>query len=147
MSDNKPTYSKQVIEIADYIFANPDKKVSDIVSVFFGKFRKTTRTIETYIAKAKEYNKSRLQKQEKIKNEVLEEETKESLKKAIIVRDEALEILTSIAKGTARAVKNEIVMPSDSERVKAIQQISKMQGWEAPIKADVTSTVIRIEYE
>ena len=63
------TYSKQVIEIADYIFENSEKKTSEVVSFFCGKFRKTSRTIETYIAKAKEFNKSRIEKQEKAKDD------------------------------------------------------------------------------
>ncbi|MDR2083405.1 MAG: hypothetical protein LBP67_00185 [Bacteroidales bacterium] len=67
--------SNLIIEIADYIFSYPEKKISDNISVFCSKFQKTERTINRYIKKAKEYNTTRLQKQEKIKDEVLTEET------------------------------------------------------------------------
>lgn len=59
MKDKSTTYSKTVIEIADYIFANPDKKPRDIVSVFVGKCRKSERTVERNIKRAKEYNQKR----------------------------------------------------------------------------------------
>lgn len=140
MTDKKPTYSKKIIEIADYIFANPDKKAKDVISVYCGKFRKTERTIETYIAKAKLYNESRTERQENIKKEIEDEETKKVAKNAILTRLERLEILSNIAKGQARKISDEVVIPSDGDRIRAIAEISKMQGDYAPKEAKVSVT-------
>ena len=52
MSDKNTTYSKQVIEIADYIYKNPQYKTAKIIAVFCGKLQKSKRTIELYIKQA-----------------------------------------------------------------------------------------------
>jgi len=127
MSEKTPKISRKVIEIADFIYKHPEKKTSDVISVFCGKFRKTGRTIETYIKQAREYNKSRIQKQEKAKEEVLVSQAVETVKKAILTRDESLEILSNIAKESKR----------DGERTRAITVLAEFQGWRAPIKSDV----------
>ena len=135
---NTPTYSKQVIEIADYIFSNTEKTRGDVVSKFCKEFQKTERTIDSYYKKAKDYNNTRLQKQEKVRDEVLQAETKKSVKSAILTRNESLAILSSIAKGTAWKASEEIMIPTGADRTRAIQQLSKMQGWETD-KVDVTT--------
>ena len=131
-------FLKQVVEIADFMFANPNKKGKDAVSLFCTKFHKSDRTIKKYIKQAKEYNTERIKKQEKVKDDTLVNEAKKSLKNAILTRNESLEILSRIAKGVARKVNDEIVVPTDSERTRAIQQLSKMQGWET-INIDATT--------
>ncbi|MDR1112785.1 MAG: hypothetical protein LBL18_03370 [Bacteroidales bacterium] len=146
MTDKKTTYRKEIIEIADIIFANPDKKMSEIMRDFSKKCGKSPKTIERWISASKEYNKNRLKEQEKIKDEAFAEQTKNAVKKGVLSRIEALEILTKIAKGNPREIpvksilKNgekkyvgwQLQYPSDSERTKAIQQLSKINGWEAP---------------
>ena len=136
MSDKKTTYSKIVIEIADYIFSNHDKKMSDILSYFVTRCRKNERTIERYVKKAKEYNDIRIDKQEKAKEEVLIAEAKESAKKAILTRNERLEILSDIINSKARKVGDEILIPSDGDRIRAIAEMNKMQGDYAPEKIE-----------
>jgi hypothetical protein len=152
MNDKKTTYSKLIIDIADYLFEHPDKKTSDVLSVFVGKCRKSGRTIERYIEKARVYNLQRIQKQESAREDVLLESARESVKRAILNREEALEILTSISKGESRKipVESEGVggveactkwsheAPSDGDRVKAIDKLSQLQGWYAPKRAEVT---------
>jgi hypothetical protein len=158
MADN-PTYSKQVIEIADYLYKHPDKKVSDEISVFCSKFQKTERTIWTYVKQAKEYNQSRLKKQEQAKDEVLTAQAKASVKSAILNRNEALKILSDIATGRARKIEKDILAPTDGDRTRAIQQLSKMEGWDAPVKTaqtdsqgndtgtEITVTVLQTPYK
>ena len=138
---NNQTYSKKVIEIAEFLYKNPDIKISDEISVFCKKFQKTERTIWEYVSQAKKYNKTRIQKQEKAKDEVLITEAKKSLKKAILTRDESLEILSNIAKGVARKLQDEVLIPSDSDRTRAIQQLAKMQGWDEAQKIESTITI------
>lgn len=138
MKDEQPTYSKQVVEIADYIFSNPDKKTKDVIAVFCGKLRKSRRSVEIYIQKAKEYNKTRLQKQQQAKDDVLVKQTKEAVKLAILTRNERLEILSNIAKGAAWKLGSEIIAPNGSDRIKAIAEINKMEGDYAPTKTELT---------
>lgn len=148
MNDKDTTYSAIEIDIADYIYGNPDKNREDILSHFTVICRKHRRTVERYYQKAQEYNQKRLQEQEKIKNEALSEQTKEAVKLAIISRNEALEILSNIAKGQARKVPTKLTVsksgeevseyilqyPSDSDRTRAIQAIAKIEWGEMPIE-------------
>jgi len=141
---------QQIIEIADFLFKNPSVNISQKISVFCSKFQKTERTVWSYVAEAKKHNISRLQSDEKVKNEVRQAEIKETVKSAIADRNECLEILTSIARGAAKQVPTEkkvenkevvfakyvLQYPSDKERVLAIQAIAKIDGWEAAIKTD-----------
>ncbi|MDR2586370.1 MAG: hypothetical protein LBC84_09200 [Prevotellaceae bacterium] len=140
MTNKNTLYSKKVIEIADFMFKHPDKKMSDVLSHFVVNCRKNRRTIERYVKQAKQYNKTRLNKQEQAKEKVLVEEAKESIKRAILTRYESLETLSTIAKGTARKIGEDVIIPSDGDRIRAIQQLAKMEGWEAPIKTDNTVT-------
>ena len=118
---------KQIIEIADYIFANPEKDVRKKILAKYGKiWQKSNRTIDRYYQEAKEYNHTRLVMQEKAKDEVLIANAAEAVKKDILSREEAEEILTTIAKGN-----------SYSDSIRAIQQLSKMEGWDAPIQQEI----------
>ena len=47
--NKQPAYSKKVIEIADYMFKHPDKKMSDVLSCFVVKCHKNRRTVERYV--------------------------------------------------------------------------------------------------
>ena len=149
MSDT-PTYSKQVIEIADYILANPEKdNANDVLAKFGGVWRRKLRTFERWLPIAREYNKPRIERQEKARNEALTEQAKESIKKAILSRDERLEILSKIAKGEGRKVGNKLMIPSDTDRSRAIAEMNKMEGDYAPVKSDISikRPVLNIEVE
>lgn len=137
MTEKEPKFTKKIIEIADYFYANPEKKTKEVISLFCGKFRKTERTIENYIKKAKEYNFYRINEQEKVRNEVLVEETKNSLKSSILSRNDKLEVLSNIAQGKGRKVGEELLIPSDGDRIRAIGELNKMQGDYAPEKRDL----------
>ena len=138
MKREKPTYSKQVIEIADFIYKYPDKRMSDVLSYFVERCRKNRRTVERYVKEAKAYNNERIRRQEGIRNEVLQVKTKEAFFAAVLTRKESLVVLSKIAKGEGRRVLGEVFAPTDGDRIRAIQQLSKMQGWETE-KVDVTT--------
>ena len=120
-------YSKKVIEIADFLYKHPDEKTAEVIAVFCGKLRKSKRSVELYLQQAREYNKERLQKQEKAKNEVLVAEAKEVIKNAIANRDESLTKLTEIMRNSKR----------EDSKIRAITTMANMQGWNAPTKSDV----------
>ncbi|MCL1937001.1 MAG: hypothetical protein FWF52_01220 [Candidatus Azobacteroides sp.] len=152
MTDKQATHLKQVIEIADYIYSNDDKKMSDVLSYFAEKCGKSQRTVERWLEEANRYNLERIQKQEKIRDDILAEQTKEVVKQVILSRNRSLEILSNIAEGNARKVPTETALingvekavswqleyPSDGDRTKAIQQIAKMEGWDAPTKTEIS---------
>ena len=150
MNDKKKPYSKEIIELADALFGNPDKKKADIVRNFAEKCVKSQRTVERWAMKAQEYNRERLQKQEAIKDDMMTEDVIEQLKEGLLSRNEALKELSKIAKGDVRTVEGTVIVPTASEQVKAIQQLSKMQGWDAPIKTEqkpMTSTIVMEVYD
>ena len=136
MTNKKPIYSKNVIEIADWLFKNTEKKISEEISVFCSKFQKTERTIWSYVKKAQKYNKSRIDKQEKARDEVLVEEAKKAIKLDILSRNERMKILSDIANGKAKKIEGRILVPSSSEQVRAIAELNKMEGDYAPTKID-----------
>jgi len=132
--------SQNIIEIADYLFQNPEMKTSEVVSVFIGKFRKTGRTIESYIKQAKEYNQIRLAKQEQVKDAILLNDAALAIEAGIFSRNQCLLTLSKIANGDTRTVEGATMIPTDSDRIKAIAQLSKMQGYDAAIKIAETDT-------
>jgi hypothetical protein len=152
MSDKEYKYPKRVIEISDYIFANPMANRKDILSKFGKKWQTSTRTLDRLYKEAKKHNETRVKKQQKVKDEVLAEKAKEEIKRDILTREQAQEILTSIAKGRARKIPVKSIIedgvekfiefdlqyPNDGEREKAIAQLAKMEGWEAPTKQEIT---------
>ena len=130
MPEKQPTYSKQVIDIADFILKHPEKKREAVIAHFCTLLHKKRRTINTYISQAKEYNQSRIHKQERAKEEVIVAEAKELIRKVILTRDESLEILSNIAKNSKR----------ENSQIRAVTAISGMQGWNAPAKTEINIT-------
>lgn len=74
-------------------------------------------------------NEKHAEKQELIKNELLVvsiDSEKEKLKKAILTKDSALELLTKIANEGDR----------DSDRINALKTMADLEGWKAPTKIE-----------
>ena len=139
MNDKKTTHQQEIIEIADTLFAYPDRKKADIMRNIAEKCGKSPRTIERWIAKAEEYNQERLRQQEVAKSDVMVNNAVELTRAGVLTRGETVRILSDIAKGETREVSGEVIVPSASEQVRAIQQLSKMEGWDTPNKVDITS--------
>ena len=153
MNDKKTTYPKKVIEIADYIFANPVAKRKDILAMFGDMWRTPDRTMDRIWKRAKEYNDERIQRNENVKEETEVAEIKEAVKRDIGDKFDKLELLWNKAKGGARKVATrielidgvetpvewEIVYPSDGDSIRAISEMNKMQGDYAPEKKDITT--------
>ena len=160
MDKKKMKYDKHVIDIADFMFKNPHKKMSDILSYFVLKCHKNERTIRRYIKQAKEYNNNRIRKQESAKDAVLVSRAQEAVKKAIMTREELLEFYsneiqdykdTKSGKKKAISVEGIIIMPTFQDAKSAGAEIAKIQGYYAPAKSDVTTngkelqTLIQVE--
>ena len=120
------------------MFQFPEKKTAEIVTEFCGRLRRSYRSVEGYLKQAKEYNRSRIQKQEEAKDAILLNDAEEAIKLGILSRNECLKTLSNIARGDTRTVGDNTVVPTDGDRIRAITQLSKMQGWEAPQKVAET---------
>lgn len=88
---------------------------------------------ERYWEEYKEVKKMKFK--ESLKN------AKSETKKQIITKEQALEILSEIAQGTERRIRTdageEVIFPSASEQIRAIDQMSKIEGWIAPQKINM----------
>lgn len=137
---NKPIYSKQVIEIADWLYSNTTKKRNDVVVRFGSMWSIPKDTLIKWYNKARIYNKERLNRHEDIKEKIEDAEKKEAVKSNILSRNESLEILSSIAKGYERKIGDKTLIPTDTERTRAISELSDLEGWKAPIKTAQTDS-------
>lgn len=63
---------------------------------------------------------------------------KEAVKRNILTKLEAMEILTEIAQGKAKKIDGKIIIPSFAERKGAIETLGKFDGWIAPTETKVT---------
>jgi len=137
-------YIRQEIDIADFIYDNPAKNREDVLSHFVVFFQRNRRTIERYYKKALEYNKTRLHKEEEIKEEIRIEKKKEAVISGILSRNEALKILSDIANGVSRSVGDEggMMVPTDSDRTRAIQTLAKFEGWEATKEININNNFL-----
>ena len=135
MKPNKQLY-------IDFILNELEKgnvQYKDVMLVFVSKFQLTEKTFCIYWKTANTQHSERLNE----RNKVIEEErtalAKETLKKDILTKHRALEILTEIAVGKPKKVEGQIVMPSANERRGAIETMAKIEGWEAPKKTENTN--------
>lgn len=138
---------ERMIAIADYLFANPDKDRADVMAKYGKAWRLSIRTTDRIIKEAKEYNAERIAIQEAVKLEALKDVAREDIQAAILTREDALKILSDIAKGDKRNFDDEIIVPSDGDRIKAINQLSKMSGWDSVNKIDITTGGEKMEFK
>lgn len=117
---------------------NPSISFVEMFSKYFVEFSKSEVTF------SKDWNKANedLKEYQKIINNVKLEESisleKESLKRNILSKHDALEILTEIAQGKTDEVDGKLVKPSFADRRNAIDSLAKFEGWNAPTKIENT---------
>ena len=112
----------------------------DVVGVFCGKFGLTENSFIKYWKLA---NEAYLEQREAINNAKLEqsiESEKEAVKRNILSKHDALEILSDIAKGKHKKVEGHLVIITANEQRGAIETMAKLNGWEAPKKTETTIT-------
>jgi hypothetical protein len=115
--------------IRKYIHRNPTAERTKIVRFFGKKWQKGRRTIDRYYQIAKNGAKKQILETEKIRESVIKKTTQEAYND-VLARADALKILTEIAKGNARQIGNELLVTTDSERIRAISTLAKCLGWE-----------------
>nr|WP_314752098.1 hypothetical protein [uncultured Capnocytophaga sp.] len=72
-------------------------------------------------------------------------------KKDVMQKIDVLKFLSDVIRGKGREIDGEKFFPSYRERISAAAQLSKMEGWEAPIKQEVKGdfsvTEVKIVWE
>ena len=97
-----------------------------------GKFQFTDRTFSKYWGIANgEYLKGQEGRLKALADTYTQAEVNR-LKKAILTKDEALELLTKTAKGQGEVNVGKLVVPTYAERTAAIKTMSDMLAWNAP---------------
>jgi len=81
------------------------------------------------------------------KDDIILESEKERLKSAILTKFERMEIASNIAKGKAWMSGNVMIVPNASDRMKACDYLSKIDGDYAPSKTDVTVNENKVTIE
>jgi hypothetical protein len=127
----------------DFIINELEKgnvKYNDVSSLFCTNFHLTIRSFAKYWNIANEAYKERRSLINEAKlNETIQIE-KEAVKSDILSKEEAMAILTEIAKGGAKDVGDKTIIPNPAERKSAIEVLAKLNGWEAPKKTETTIT-------
>lgn len=145
MPINQDIKADRYIEVANYMFANPNAKRKDILAIYMDKFQIGIRQCDNLIARGREYNLEKVREMEQARAAERLKMAIEEDRSGIIQRNQALRILSEIATGQARriVVKEEnkpdyveIITPNDKERVLAVQQIAKMEGWDTGKKKE-----------
>ena len=99
-----------------------------IVSLFVRKFQVTDRTFYRHWKIANERYSKEIQDIESKKADIASMEAESAAKRDIMDKNERLEILTKMARGVARKVGGQLLVPSDGDRRAAIDLINKMDG-------------------
>ena len=122
-------FEQRIIDVADYIFGkNYSGKM--VANHFKEKWGLAHNALMDIYREAVKYNQARYNRMEAGRNKKLVEMGAKELDKMAIERDECLQILAEIAKGyTLRQTGRISRLPTDIERIKAIQVISDMYGW------------------
>lgn len=126
--------------ILDELKINSSLSFSDMFSKCFERFSISEVTFSKDWVKVQTELKHY---QEAIKNAKLEESIKiekEAVRRKILTKLEAMEILTEIAEGKAKKIDGKIIIPSFTDRSRAIETLGKFDGWNAPTETNVKLT-------
>jgi len=113
---------------------------SECLELFGTKWNLPKTTFSRYWKTANERHLINQQEAQKRIGDILTDNLINNLNSAILSKNEALEILTEIAKAEIKEAKEGEIQnfpPKVIERIQAIKTISEMQGWNAPIKSDI----------
>jgi hypothetical protein len=131
----------------DFIVSQLEKGIisyTNVFEVFLSKFKVSEPTFAKYWKLANEAYKERRSLINEAKlNETIQIE-KEAVKSDILSKEEAMAILTEIAKGGAKDVGDKTIIPNPADRKSAIEVLAKLNGWEAPKKTENINTTIEI---
>jgi hypothetical protein len=155
MRGDKITYKPAILEVANYLFENPDKKMSEVIAYFVVRLNKNPRSIQRYISTAREYNKERIKIDEKIFKKTVVE-ARERAKESFFSREKILNELEGNYATLTKVVdemqkvkefdedyltaQQKIITATEGKN-KILKQVAEMEGYDAPLKiAETDST-------
>lgn len=115
---------------ANYIL-NKSNFYEHIRTVYKIEKQRCLRLYDKYYSEAQE---SLNAKKEEVGTRIAEE----AVNRAILTKLERMEIASKIAKGELWKVEGEIMIPSTTDRLKALEYLSKIDGDFAAVKKDIT---------
>ena len=134
--NNTPRHRQQWI--LEELKKSPLLSYGEACQLYVSKWHKSERTF------ARDWEGAQKQLQEwqnsinaEVAKQVISAEVEER-KKDLFAKMDALKILADIARGKGMRIDGEKFIPSYRERISAIAQLSKMEGWDAPVKQEVT---------
>ena len=117
---------------------SPLLSFGEMFSKYSANFSKTEKTFSKDWKQAqKEFKEWQKTINEEVSKQLISAEVEER-KKDLFAKMDALKILADIARGKGMRIDGEKFIPSYRERISAIAQLSKMEGWDAPVKQEVT---------
>ena len=111
---------------------------TDCIGVIRSKSKLAESTFANYWNEANERYKEVLNNRQKELNVLSTDIEKERLKTAILTKHERLMIAQGIAQGKARKIGDQILIPSDGDRIRALDFIAKVEGDYVASKIDAT---------
>lgn len=110
-----------------------------VFELFLTKFNCSRPTFSKYWKQANEKHRETSQAIQIAKREQYTEHRIDDLKQGLLDLDDRKLILAEIAIGTTqREVNGKSTLPTDSERIKAISELNRIDGDYAPTKTDIT---------
>lgn len=110
-----------------------------VLAKFGKKWQISDRTFDRYWKTA---NSRYLERQQVIQKQLeidSVQAAQDRLKKAILTKEERMEIASKIAKGEAWKVGSTVIAPTAGDRIKAMDYLSKIDGDYATVKQDITT--------
>ena len=131
----------------DFIIEELEKgnvKYNDVCLLFCTKFDLTKQSFNKYWLIAQEtYSERRSLINEAKLNEAINQE-KEAVKTLLLSKVDRMRIAEDIALGESFESNGKIITPTPSERMKALEYLSKIDGDFATTKVEQTNTVIEV---
>lgn len=140
-------YPKHIIDIANILtkFNNLDEE--SILSELVRLSQTDENTVKIWIEKAREYNSKKNILINTPKEEMSVIEATDAVSVNILTKKECLEILSNIAKGIARKIEGEYMIPTEIDRIKAIQQIEKNAAMVEWVKITEYAKSLKISHQ
>lgn len=114
----------------------------EVMATFGKKWQVGDRTFDRYWKIAQERHKEAQILINKERDVLYKQKEIDSKKAQLLSRDERLKIADDIAKGNARKIKiggkDELLIPTSGDQLKALDYLAKVHGDYAPSKQDVT---------
>ncbi|MBS9780143.1 MAG: hypothetical protein KGV51_05890 [Moraxellaceae bacterium] len=118
--------------IYDLLAKQPTLSYAPVFANYKKKWAKSKTTFDKDWKKAQERFKDFQQKinDEKLKQQIKLE--KQAVKRDILDKFEAMELLTQIARGVVTEIEDKTTIPTTADRMKAISELAKFEGWYEP---------------